>query len=295
MPYAHLEEYEATAQYSLIAGHHIAHWQAGEGEVILFVHGFPSAAWDWHSLWQPLSQSHRVIALDLLGYGLSDKPHPHQYSLLEQADIIDKLLLEKKVTQCHVIAHDYGNSVTQELLSRCFTGNSELSLASITFLNGGLFSESHRPLLTQKLLKSWFGPALGPLFTKKGLHKSFKRIFGTKTPPKDQEIDAIWSLLSRKQGKRVIPALLKYIDERQTHRDRWLLAMQQTATPLQFINGIEDPISGLHMLTRYRELIPNPQTHQLPLGHYPQLEGPEDVLSLVNPFLLKASLTGETI
>ena len=285
MPYANLEQYEARAQYSIIAGHRIAHWAAGKGEVILLVHGFPSAAWDWHYQWEPLSQAYQLIALDLLGFGLSDKPHSHQYSLLEQATIIEELLSTLNVTRCHVVAHDYGNSVTQELLSRCFAGKTQLELASITFLNGGLFSESHRPLLMQKLMKSWLGPVLSRLLSKDGLRKSFTRIFGANTPPKDQEIDAIWSLISKQRGMRVMPALLKYIDERRVHRDRWLLAMQQTTTPLQFINGIEDPISGLHMLLRYRELIPDPQTHQLQLGHYPQLEGPDDVLALVKQFL----------
>lgn len=285
MPYADLEQYRATAQYSVLAGHRIAHWQAGQGETILFVHGFPSAAWDWHYQWKPLSKTYQVIALDMLGYGLSDKPHPHSYSLLEQANIIEELLALLKVNRCHVVAHDYGDSVAQELLSRCFMGQSKLELTSMTFLNGGLFSESHRPLLAQKFLKGPLGPLLSHLFNKNTLRKSFKRIFGAATPPKDAEIDAIWSLLSSNQGQRVLPAMLKYIDERPVHRDRWVLAMQQTSTPLQFINGLEDPISGLHMMERYRELIPNPQTHPLQLGHYPQLEGPDEVLALVQRFL----------
>jgi pimeloyl-ACP methyl ester carboxylesterase len=285
MPYTHLEQYKAAAQYSTLAGHRIAHWQAGQGETILFVHGFPSAAWDWHYQWEPLSKIHQVVALDMLGFGLSDKPHPHAYSLLEQASIIEELLASLNVSRCHVVAHDYGDSVAQELLSRCFTGQSKLDLTSMTFLNGGLFPESHRPLLAQKLLKGPLGPLLHHLFNKNTLHKSFLRILGAETPPKEAEIDAIWSLLIENQGQRVLPALLKYIDERVVHRDRWVLAMQQTSTPLQFINGIEDPISGLHMMERYRELIPNPQTHPLQLGHYPQLEGPGQVLTLVKQFL----------
>ncbi len=57
---ANLDQYETTAHYSFIAGHRIAYWQAGQGEAILLVHGFPSAAWDWHCLWEPLAPPHNA-------------------------------------------------------------------------------------------------------------------------------------------------------------------------------------------------------------------------------------------
>ena len=65
----------------------IRYWTAGQGEPLLLIHGFPSASWDWHYLWQPLAQRFRVIACDMLGFGDSAKPANHEYSLLEQADL----------------------------------------------------------------------------------------------------------------------------------------------------------------------------------------------------------------
>ena len=50
--------------------------------------------------------------------------------------------------------------------------------------------------------------------------------------------------------------------------------------PLRFINGPADPVSGAHMAARYRELVPNPDVVLLDgIGHYPQLEAPEQVLA----------------
>ena len=48
--------------------------EAGSGEVMVFLHGFPFFAESWHSMLQPLSKQYRVIAPDHRGYGLSDKP-----------------------------------------------------------------------------------------------------------------------------------------------------------------------------------------------------------------------------
>lgn len=48
--------------------------------------------------------------------------------------------------------------------------------------------------------------------------------------------------------------------------------------PVRVINGIEDPISGLHLVQRYRQLVPGADVVELPgIGHYPQLEAPARV------------------
>ena len=283
-----LASYKTNANYASVHSHQMAYWTAGKGEVVLLIHGFPSAAWDWHYLWPHLRQSYQLLAPDLLGYGLSDKPFPHQYSLLEQADLIEALLQQRHVKKCHILAHDYGNSVAQELLKRHHTERLSFQVSSLCFLNGGLFSESHRPLLTQKLLKGPLGPLLSRCMTKATLSKSFTRIFGSNTPPKKEEIDTLWQLLNENNGRRVLPNMLRYLDERRVHRDDWLDAMQNTKVPLRFINGVHDPISGQHMLDRYRELIPNADSHAIDAGHYPQLEVPDQVLKLYTEFLLNS-------
>jgi pimeloyl-ACP methyl ester carboxylesterase len=280
-----IEQYKQSAHYAHIAGHKIAYWQGGKGECILLIHGFPSASWDWHHLWPELTQSRQVLALDLLGFGLSDKPHPHRYSLCAQADIVEGLLRKLDIKVCHILAHDYGDSVAQELLARDHRQELSFKLTSVCFLNGGLFAESHRPLLMQKLLKGMLGPLLTRFMNKASLNKGFTKIFGPHTPPKSHDIDALWHLLEHKQGRRVIPAILGYLDERKRMRQRWVDAMQQSVCPLYFINGIYDPISGQHMLQRYLELIPNPRTTALPVGHYPQLEAPDQVVALYQAFL----------
>ena len=75
------------SQEFLFHGQSIRYWTAGQGEPLLLIHGFPTASWDWHYLWQPLAQRYRVIACDMLGFGDSAKPVDHEYSLLEQADL----------------------------------------------------------------------------------------------------------------------------------------------------------------------------------------------------------------
>jgi pimeloyl-ACP methyl ester carboxylesterase len=266
------------SQTFVFRGQPIRYWTTGQGEPLLLIHGFPTASWDWHYLWQPLAQRYRVIACDMLGFGDSAKPINHTYSLLEQADLQQALLAHLQVEQpVHVLAHDYGDSVAQELLARHY--EDRIEIASCVFLNGGLFPETHRPVLMQKLLLSPLGWMIGRAFTRDALVKSFRQIFGPQTRPTESELDDFWSLVDSNRGPRIMHKLISYIPERRVQRDRWVAAMQRGEVPMRVIDGEVDPISGAHMVERYRELIPDADTVLLPgIGHYPQTEAPVQVL-----------------
>lgn len=123
------------------------------------------------------------------------------------------------------------------------------------------------------------------LMSKATLKRSFQKIFGEHSPPSAHEIDMIWRLLKYKQGNLVLPTLLDYLKERDIHRDKWVLAMQQTQTPLGFINGVQDPISGRHMLNRFKQLLPEAPFKALEVGHYPQLEADQLVTESISRFV----------
>jgi pimeloyl-ACP methyl ester carboxylesterase len=281
LPGIALDAWHAQGREFAFNGRAIRYWTAGEAaaEPLLLIHGFPTASWDWHRLWQPLAQNYRLIACDMLGFGYSAKPRGHVYSLLEQADLQQTLLAHLGETRpLHVLAHDYGDSVAQELLARHQDGR--IQLASCVFLNGGLFPETHYPVLTQKLLLGPLGPLLGRLFSRRTLAANFRKVFGPHTPPSEAELDAFWALIAHNDGPAVMHRLIRYILDRRENRARWVAAMQETKVPMRVVDGAVDPISGAHMVVRYRELIEQPDTVLLDgIGHYPQTEAPDLVLA----------------
>ena len=64
----------------------------GEGEVLLCIHGFPTCSWDWHRIWPYLIEKFRVIAIDMIGFGYSDKSKKYDYAIANQADLHELLL-----------------------------------------------------------------------------------------------------------------------------------------------------------------------------------------------------------
>lgn len=280
LPGIALDDWRAQSRTLDFRGHAIRYWVAGsaEAEPLLLIHGFPTASWDWHRLWAPLAERYRLIACDMLGFGYSAKPRGHAYSLLEQADLQQALLAHiGEQRPVHLLAHDYGDSVAQELIARHQEGR--LALASCVFLNGGLFPETHHPVRVQKLLLGPLGALIGRLFSRRTLAQSFARIFGPQTQASDGELDDLWRLVEYNAGPAVMHRLIRYMPERRQQRDRWVAAMQATRVPMRVIDGAFDPISGAHMVARYCELIENPDTVLLDgIGHYPQLEAPAEVL-----------------
>lgn len=278
---AALRAWHDAGRYFAYKGHSIYTRVDGPAgaPALLLIHGFPTASWDWSALWPALAQRYRVYTLDLIGFGFSAKPLHYDYRIADQADLCEAFLRSESVSDYHVLAHDYGDTVAQELLARQGASHAGPRLHSVALLNGGLFPEVHRPLFTQKLLASLAGPLVARLTSRRAFEYSLRAIFGAGTPPSATLLDGFWELLQEHEGARVLPRLIRYMDERRLQRARWVGALVTAAVPLKLINGEADPISGEHMVARYRELVPYPDVTALPtIGHYPQCEAPRAVL-----------------
>ena len=276
-------EWRGAGEYFQWNGHSIFYRSQGSGnKALLLIHGFPTASWDFDRLWPALCERYaHVITLDMLGFGFSDKPVEHVYSMVEQADLHLALLAKLGVRQIDILAHDYGVSIAQELLARDFEQqSSSLTIDSVTLLNGGLFPETHRMTGTQRLLRSPIGGLLTRVMSERTFGNSFSVVFGPQSKPSAAELHDFWGLIAHNNGTRVMHLLIAYIDERRFNRERWVEAVRRTRVPVRLINGPEDPVSGAHMVARYRELVMNPDVVSLPgIGHYPQTEAPQQVLA----------------
>ena len=269
---------------------------------MLLLHGFPSTSYDFAgSFWEGLKSDYkRLIVLDFLGYGFSDKPRTssEKYSIMTEADIVEGLLQYLGVKQVHVLAHDIGDTVAQEMLARYndrtaglssgLSHPSSLKILSLCFLNGGLFPEQHRPSFTQKLLNNdLVGPLVSSVSSYGMFAKSFSPVFGPKTQPSTEFLQDTYALLDINGGKLLLPKLLKYMAERRANRDRWVGALINSKCPIGLINGPADPISGKHAAERYQELVPKPWVYMLGdnIGHYPHVETPQAVLEGYKKFV----------
>jgi pimeloyl-ACP methyl ester carboxylesterase len=259
------------------------------GKPVTLLHGFPASSFDWAGVIPHLTGTgYRVTTLDFLGYGGSDKPYPYRYSLIEQANLVRALWRDLGIESTALVAHDYGVSVAQELLS-----HEPERIESMAWLNGGLFPDLHRPVDFQRHLAELSGDAAEEYITETRYRKVLLGVFGRPVP--DHTLAAMWADFSRSRGTRVAPALLGYMAERREHAARWSHAVESYSGPQTFIWGPADPISGSHVLPRIRDKAPLANIVVLdsppPVGHFPQVEAPKLVGSLLFNHLYAADPT----
>ncbi len=278
-----LDEWSSHLQFINVKGHKVCYRREGSGPFLLCIHGFPTSCLDFFYTWEGLIQRYDVIAIDLIGLGQSAKPQI-PLSIAFQADIIEKFLSNLDIKKVHILAHDLGDTVAQELLARQSLGVGKINWLSCVLMNGGIFPETHRPLLIQKLLISPLGSVVARLTSKATFRRNMRTIFAEHSPPEELFLEESWRLLTLNHGKKMIPRLIRYMKERQDNRERWVEPLVKKAIPIRLINGILDPISGVHVVQRYRELVKEPDIVEIDAGHYPHVEAPYLVLSAVYAF-----------
>jgi pimeloyl-ACP methyl ester carboxylesterase len=264
----------------VVVEHGIFVRRMGSGPHMTLLHGYPSSSHDWAKVAPALAAERELLMPDLLGFGASDKPADHEYSLHEQADLVEALWAQDSLESTHLVAHDYSATVAQELLARAAEGRLRVQLEQVHLLNGGLYPDLHRPEPVQTaLLDPEQGPKISAALTEEALAAAVRPTYGEGY---DGEADsaAMWRAISR--GPVLMHRLIHYMTDRRTHAERWIKALETTDVPVAFVWGMQDPVSGAHMAERIRERLPDaPFTALEDVGHWPSLEAPDRVVRAV--------------
>ncbi|NXE98159.1 MEST protein, partial [Menura novaehollandiae] len=237
----------------------------GSSDVVVLLHGFPTSSYDWSKIWEGLTQRfHRVIALDFLGFGFSDKPRPHGYSIFEQASIVEGLLrhLGLRHQRINLLSHDYGDTVAQELLHR----------DDVVVLVSHGRCRFHLDLIAQV--------SMAPGANSRLCSTSNSRLCSTS----NSRLCCSWSLCNN----GFFFSVLQYINQRKKHRERWVGALMSTSVPLHLIYGPLDPVNPHpEFLQLYKKVLPMSTVSVLDdhISHYPQLEDPTGFLNAYLNFI----------
>jgi pimeloyl-ACP methyl ester carboxylesterase len=278
-------EWQNLGTYHSVIEHNIFAIDTGGDfdKTLVILHGYPTSSYDFYKVLKPLSKSYRIVVHDHLGFGFSDKPSYEKYSLKTQADIAEKLWLKLKIQDPIVLAHDYGTSVATELLARQNEGKIKLQLRGLILCNGSIHIELAKLRPIQKMLKSRFLGRFTALFaSQKTFNRNMRSIFYTASKLSTDELDNMWYLLCQNSGKRVLPKITRYINERYKFWDRWIGALRNTDLVIGLLWATKDPVAVKAIATQLDSEIKNSRLFWLKkTGHYPMLENPELWMALV--------------
>ncbi|MEH6717096.1 alpha/beta hydrolase [Parasphingorhabdus flavimaris] len=268
------------------SGQKIFFRRKGAGTPVLLVHGFPTWSYDYAELAENLATDFDVITFDFLGYGASDKPRGRAFSVDDSSDLIEELLLYLGIPEIHLVIHNYGGIVGQELLDR--RGNNQLSfnVASVTLLNCGIVYAAYSPTRVQKLLAlPLLGRLVGSRITKEKVQDGLNAVRGARKI-EAAEFKELWAGISRLDGHKLAHRHIRYNAERATHAKRWEDALSGYDGLLQLVWGLDDPVSGEHVLDLAKPQRPRAKITELEdVGHFPQSEAPDEVAAAIRSFV----------
>jgi pimeloyl-ACP methyl ester carboxylesterase len=272
-----------------VGGHEIFVVDMGrpDAPTLVLLHGFPGSSFDWRHVATALAHRWRVFTFDFLGFGLSAKPD-RPYSLFDQADLVVALLAQRGIGQAVMVSHDMGDTVAAELLARSVEGyanGSDMIWTGCVLTNGSIFIDMAQLTTGQQLLLSQpdarTGASLGEDAMSNGLQASFPS-----GRPDPDELEAMVALICRDEGDRLLPRLIRYIEERRQHQPRFTAGLVEFGGPMVVAWGDLDPIAVPAMADRIAALRAEhgrdvELVHWPDIGHWPSVEDPDLVAGLI--------------
>ena len=277
-------EYSFESHYFTINSHRLHYVDKGEGDVIVMVHGNPSWSYYYRKLIRLLSANHRVIAIDHLGCGLSDKPQDYNYTLRNHIDNLDQLLDHLQITTFSLCVHDWGGAIGFGVAAK---SNKKLERAMV--LNTAAFRSSQIPGRIQ--VCRW--PLIGDLLVR-GLN-SFAAgalTMAVSKPMRKPIADAYIAPYNSWQNRVAVAAFVKDIPLSGSHQsyntlvevERGLEQYQEQGLPMMICWGGKDFCFHKDFYDEWCTRFPHAQKHYFENGGHYILE---DEFSAIAPLAVK--------
>ncbi len=271
-------EWEKSGNYMKIDRHRVFFHDVGEGPAVLLLHGHPSSSHDWKRIVEILQPKARLISFDHIGWGLSDKPIAFSYSLMQLADVTEKLVNKLGVTEAHVVSHDISTSVHTELMARHLEGSLSFKMLSAMLTNGSILQwvsnepdEQNLAAHNETLFEAIKGfKAMGPKFKAMANAATLGNL-------SDEKLELMKELHLRDHGLDRMAAISVYMRERYVHAERWLGAIEKFQ-PLRIVWAVDDPVANIAIGRELNQRAPQAAYAEISgVGHFPNAEAPEEI------------------
>lgn len=254
----------------------------GEGEVLLFVHGTPVWSFVYRDLLKTFSNQYRVIAIDHIGFGLSEKPEGFKGSPQDHARNLEIFIERLDLRDINLVVHDFGgpiglgagiqtpDRIKQVILFNSWlweTSNNEEALKIDKVINSfiGRFLYLRLNFSPRVLLKKAFADRR---YLSKDIHRQYIRPFPDKR--------------SRMGLYRIAQSLVGSSD---WYEEKWGQLSVLEDKPWLILWGMKDQFITLDYLQRWKERLPSAMVHTFQCGHFVQEEATEQAIRAIRDFI----------
>ncbi len=251
---------------------------AGNGRDVVLIHGNPSNTYSWRKVIAPLAKHYRVHAIDLPGYGFSDKPcDDSRYTTEALANDVVQYLDTVGIERAALVGNSMGGHVASE--AAILHGDRVSALVLVD--SGGLPGVPGYPLATRAAGWPVIGPLLRALPARGRVRDSLRNAVYDPSQITEADVDAYYAPLRSAGGTNAFIARMhqQVPDDRPTR-------VHSIATPTLVITGDSDRLVPRSTADRYHELIAGSELLVMPqTGHLPQEERPDETVAAISRWI----------
>jgi len=276
--------YPFAGQEFEVDGARLHYVDEGSGRPVVFVHGTPTWSFLWRRQLRELASSHRVVAADNLGFGLSAKPAEADYSPAAHARRLGQLIDALELRDVTLVVHDFGGPIGLH-----YALKEPQNVRSLVLLNTWLWSnEGNRTVQATSRL---FGGPLGRFLY---LRMNFSARFLLPGAFADRsrlspEVHAHYLGPFADASQRLAPWVLarELTRSNDWYDGLWSQRELLAGLPTMIVWGLKDRLMPAGHLQRWQEALPQAQVVRLPeVGHFPHEEAPEELNRHLRGFLV---------
>ena len=250
----------------------------GAGEPVVFLHGFPTSGHLWTDVIPLMPAGHRLVVLDLLGYGRSDPPHGRPLTLRAHADRVVALLDALGIAEACIVGHDLGGGVAQAIAIHAPARVSRLALVDSVAFTGWPTRDVR---LARALLR--LTGRVPPRWVLAVLRADLER--GYIDPSRAvHSIDRFIRPFTSDDGRATFMQHLRALDARETRGMAPRLG--EISIPTAVVWGANDPFLGIGMAKRLAAAVPGSTLHVVPgVRHFTPEDAPRPVADAISALL----------
>lgn len=270
-------------RYFRVGAHRLHYVDVGEGKTLLLLHACPMWSFSFRAVIAELSATHRVIALDQMGFGLSDKPYDYDYRIEAHVDHLEAFVKELDLKDMTLLMHGRGTTIGMGYAVR-----HPDNIRGFITLNSMAFSDFHLPYYLQICRVKWIGAKIVmglSLLLHGRANQSATVRYGYDLPFPDRKSKI---------------AILRFIEDIPcVPEDDSAQSMFEIESALRSLHtlpgciiwGMKDWLYTEQNLLKWQQYFPQAEVHRIArAGRYLTEDAPEEFLDLVRGFLMRYDL-----